>query len=90
MLVFQQERHVVETGAKWRHGAGGAASASRSSSTASWPSYEEGDPRARFDDRRIALSALLGMVNRTAQWFRPRGRLSAGEIAAGYAGLLVG
>jgi hypothetical protein len=29
------------------------------------------------------------MVNHTAQWFRPRGRLSAGEIAAGYAGLLV-
>jgi len=37
----------------------------------------------------VALSALLGMVNHTAQWFRPRGRLSAAEVAAGYAGLLV-
>jgi AcrR family transcriptional regulator len=87
MLVFQQERHVIETGAKWR------------TVRASRKRFEElvdgvladleDDPRARFDDRRIALSALLGMVNHTAQWFRPRGRLSPAEIAAGYAALLV-
>jgi AcrR family transcriptional regulator len=87
MLVFQQERHVIEHGAQWR-----AVRASRKR-------FEElvdgvladleGDPRARFADRRIALSALLGMVNHTAQWFRPRGRLSAAEVAAGYAALLV-
>jgi AcrR family transcriptional regulator len=87
MLVFQQERHVIESGAQWR-----AVRASRKR-------FEElvdgvladleGDARARFEDRRIALSALLGMVNHTAQWFRPRGRLSAAEIARGYADLLV-
>jgi TetR/AcrR family transcriptional regulator, cholesterol catabolism regulator len=87
MLVFQQERHVIERGERWR-----AVRASRKR-------FEElvdgvladleGDPRARFTDRRIALSALLGMVNHTAQWFRPRGRLSAQEVAAGYAALLV-
>ena len=27
------------------------------------------------------LSALLGMVNHTAQWYRPRGRLSPEQIA---------
>ena len=86
MLVFQQERHVIEAA---RSGATSAraASASRSSSTACSP--RRGRPRARFADRRVALFALLGMVNHTAQWFRPRGRLSAGEVAAGYAGLLV-
>jgi TetR/AcrR family transcriptional regulator, cholesterol catabolism regulator len=88
MLVFQQERHVIEDGAQWR-----AVRASRKR-------FEElidgvlaevaGDPRARFADRRIALSALLGMVNHTAQWFRPRGRLSPQEIADGYVDLLLG
>jgi hypothetical protein len=29
------------------------------------------------------------MVNHTAQWFRPRGRLSAREVADGYADLLL-
>ena len=42
----------------------------------------------RFSDRRVALSALLGMVNTTAQWYRPRGRLSPPEIADGYLQLL--
>ena len=39
---------------------------------------------------RLALSALLGMVNHTAQWYRPRGRLDATDIADGYVDLLVG
>jgi TetR/AcrR family transcriptional regulator, cholesterol catabolism regulator len=43
-----------------------------------------------FDDRDLALRALLGMVNHTAQWFRPRGRLSAEQIADGYVDLLLG
>jgi AcrR family transcriptional regulator len=87
MLVFQQERHVIESGSQWR--------AVREGRKA----FEElvdgvladlqDDGRARFADRRVALSALLGMVNHTAQWFRPRGRLSAAEVAAGYAALLV-
>ena len=41
-------------------------------------------------DPRLALFALLGMVNHTAQWYRPRGRLSATEIADGYVDLLLG
>jgi len=48
---------------------------------------ESGD--ATFDDRRLALSALLGMVNHTAQWYRPGGRLKPAEIADGYADLLL-
>ena len=45
------------------------------------------EPRAT---RALALFALLGMVNHTAQWYRPRGRLSATEIADGYVDLLLG
>ncbi|MBI5106830.1 MAG: TetR/AcrR family transcriptional regulator [Solirubrobacterales bacterium] len=85
MLVFQQERHVIEHGDQWRG---------------------VRDSRKRFErlveglldrldgepgiDRRLALSALLGMVNHTAQWYRPRGRLSPEQIADGYTDLLLG
>ena len=87
MLVFQQERHVIEAGAQWRDV---RTSRKRFEELVDGVLAElQDDPRARFADRRVALFALLGMVNHTAQWFRPRGRLSAGEVAAGYAGLLV-
>jgi TetR/AcrR family transcriptional regulator, cholesterol catabolism regulator len=87
MLVFQQERHVIESGARWRDV---RTSRKRFEELVDGVLAElEGDPRAHFADRRIALSALLGMVNHTAQWFRPRGRLSPAEVARGYAELLV-
>ena len=58
-----------------------AASASRGSSTACSPSSrtirEPGSPTGGSRS-----SPCCGMVNHTAQWFRPRGRLSAGEVAA--------
>jgi AcrR family transcriptional regulator len=88
MLVFQQERHVLEHGPQWR-----AVRKQRKD-------FEEllggvlarGERDGRFDfaDRDLALRALLGMVNHTAQWFRPRGRLSAEQIADGYVDLLLG
>jgi len=83
MLVFQQERHVIERGAQWK---------------------KVRDARKRFErlladvlararpndgDDRIALGALLGMVNHTAQWYRPNGRLSPEQIADGYVDLLL-
>jgi AcrR family transcriptional regulator len=87
MLVFQQERHVIEQGARWR------------GVRASRKGFErlvddvlarvEADGAAAFADRRLALSALLGMVNHTAQWYRPRGRLSPAEVADGYVDLVV-
>ncbi len=49
----------------------------------------EAEGAAAYADRRVAISALLGMVNHTAQWFRPRGRLSPEAVADGYAGLLL-
>ena len=85
MLVFQQERHVIEHGAQWK--------AVRDDRKAFERLVEALLDRARPDttvDPRLALSALLGMVNHTAQWFRPRGRLTPEEVADGYADLLLG
>ena len=87
MLVFQQERHVIEHGAQWR---GVRTTRKRfERMIEDLLGRGERDGALRFDDRRVALSALLGMVNHTAQWYRPRGRLTPGEIADGYVDLLV-
>ena len=88
MLVFQQERHIIERGEQWR--------AVRSSRKQFERLVEDTlarvqDARPELEwDRRIALSALLGMVNHSAQWYRPRGRLGPDEIADGYVELLLG
>lgn len=83
MLVFQQERHVIESGERWR-----AVRAARKA-------FEllVAELLARADppgDERLALLALLGMVNHTAQWYRPRGPLAPRQIADGYLALVLG
>jgi AcrR family transcriptional regulator len=88
MLVFQQERHVIDHGDQWRQV---RADRKRFETVVDVALADvERAGGARFDDRRLALSALLGMVNHTAQWYRPRGRLSPEAIADGYVDLLVG
>jgi TetR/AcrR family transcriptional regulator, cholesterol catabolism regulator len=87
MLVFQQERHVIDTGAQWRTI---RADRKRFETLVDTALATIADtPHARFTDRRLALSALLGMVNHTAQWYRPRGRLTPETIADGYVDLLL-
>jgi TetR/AcrR family transcriptional regulator, cholesterol catabolism regulator len=88
MLVFQQERHVIERGEQWR---GVRESRKRFERLLDGVLHEAREAGlTRFDDARLLLAALLGMVNHTAQWYRPRGRLSAREIADGYASLVLG
>ena len=87
MLVFQQERHSIERGDQWRGVRGSRKRFERLVEVALAGVEDRGE--AAFADRRLALSALLGMVNHTAQWYRPRGRLSPVEIADGYVDLLV-
>ncbi len=87
MLVFQQERHAIESGPQWR--------GVRDSRKAFERLVEKALRRAGTTGRpglpeRLALASLLGMVNHTAQWYRPRGRLSPDEIADGYLELLTG
>ena len=85
MLVFQQERHVVERGAQWREVRERRKRFERLVERALSDALDGRDEV----DPRLALSALLGMVNHTAQWYRPRGRLSPDEIADGYTTLLL-
>jgi AcrR family transcriptional regulator len=87
MLVFTQERQAIERQPRWRH------------VRAQRKAFEkilddlltrgEADGSMSFADRRLSLLALLGMVNYTPQWVRPKGRLSASEIADGYCALVL-
>ena len=82
MLVFAQERHVIERESQWRR------------VRAQRKAFEkllddvlargEAEGTMRFEDRGFVLMTLLGMVNYTPQWLNPRGRLSPEQIADGY------
>jgi TetR/AcrR family transcriptional regulator, cholesterol catabolism regulator len=85
MLVFQQERHAIEAGPQWR----GVRDSRKAFERLVADALEQAAAGASAgDDRRLALMALLGMVNHTAQWYRPRGRLTPEEIADGYLDLI--
>ena len=80
MAVFAQERHAIEHEPEWE---------------------DVRAARDRFEAilaRRLAAVgltdrlqhfALLGMVNHTATWVNPRGRLNADEIADGYCDMIL-
>lgn len=94
MLVFNQERHVLERDRRrWREIRdarrsfeellgrllGAAADEVRERRQASGVDSATAEP-----DLPLLRFALLGMVNHSAQWIRPSGRLSPEEIADGY------
>jgi AcrR family transcriptional regulator len=87
MLVFQQQRHAIESGPQWRGVRDSRKAFERLVESALGRAGAAGRPGF---DQRLALASLLGMVNHTAQWYRPRGRLSPDEIADGYLELLSG
>jgi TetR/AcrR family transcriptional regulator, cholesterol catabolism regulator len=87
MLVFQQERHVIDHGEQWERIRERRKRFERLVARLLRDAHDRGLLRA--EDSRLALSALLGMVNYTAQWHRPRGRLTACEIADGYLDLIL-
>jgi AcrR family transcriptional regulator len=83
MRVFQQERQLIERGPRWRAVRG---------SRKEFERVLEGVLEAGgfvHPDRRIALEALLAMINALPQWFRPRGRLTADQVADGFCDLLL-
>ncbi len=86
MRVFQQERHTIESGSQWR----GIRESRKAFERLIEHALEEANATGPGPmSTRLALVALLGMVNHTAQWYRPRGRFSAEEIAEGYLSLLL-
>jgi TetR/AcrR family transcriptional regulator, cholesterol catabolism regulator len=82
MLVFAQERHVIEREPQWRRVRGQRKAFEQLLDDVLARGEREGT--MVFGDRGFALLALLGMVNYTPQWLRPRGRLSPEQIADGY------
>ena len=82
MLVFQQERHLIESGERWRS----VRAARKAFERLVAETLDGADTRVRSP---LPLLALLGMVNHTAQWYRPRGALSPEQIADGYVALLL-
>ena len=87
MRVFQQERHVIEREPQW-----GDIRAKRLEFERILDGLLaqcEQDGSLTVDDRRLALLALLGMVNYTSTWYRGGGRLRPRQIADGYHDMLV-
>lgn len=87
MLAFQQERQVIESQPQWRRVRTQRKAFERILDGILADAEREGS--MTFGDRGLVLLAVLGMVNGTAQWLRPRGRLSPEEIAEGYFEMLV-
>jgi TetR/AcrR family transcriptional regulator, cholesterol catabolism regulator len=87
MLVFAQERHVIERDPQWRRLRRRRKAFEQILDDVLARGEEEGT--MSFEDRGLTLLALLGMVNYTPQWLRPRGRLTAEQIADGYCDLLL-
>ncbi|MBK5221199.1 MAG: TetR family transcriptional regulator [Thermoleophilia bacterium] len=87
MLVFAQERHVLERDPQWAHLRRRRKEFEQILDELLARGEAEGT--MSFPDRSMTLLALLGMVNYTPQWLRPAGRLSAAEIADHYCDLIL-
>jgi len=87
MLVFAQERHVIEREPQWREVRRQRKAFERILDDVL--ARGERDGTLVFADRPLTLLALLGMVNHAATWLAPRGRLSPEQIADGYCDLIL-
>jgi AcrR family transcriptional regulator len=85
VLVFTQVRHLVDHGEEWA----GVRRSRKDFETLLEAALAE-LPDATPQATRLRLYALLGAVNHTVQWYRPRGPLSPQEIADGYTRLAIG
>lgn len=87
MIVFQQERYLIEREPQWRHVAAQRKRFERLLDETLERVEREGG--VAFEDRRLTTLALLGMVNHLPQWYRPRGRLSVEQITAGFCDMVL-
>ena len=87
MIVFAQERHVIEREPQWRRVRGKRKEFERLLDGILARGERAG--AIRGGDRGLILMALLGMVNYTPQWLDPKGRLDPEQIADGYCDLIL-
>ncbi len=87
MVVFNQERRTLERDAAWAHIRASRKAFEAIVADVLRRGMDEG--AFRVADPQLALLALLGMGNYTAQWYAPDGRLDADAIADGYCALLL-
>jgi TetR/AcrR family transcriptional regulator, cholesterol catabolism regulator len=82
MIVFERERNAPEKGPGWTR-----IRKRREEFVGLLDEIlirGERDRSMQFEDRRLSLLSVLGMVNYTPHWLNPCGRLSAREIADRY------
>jgi len=88
MLVFQQERHVIERDPRWSTVRDHRKQFERLLDDVLVAGEAEG--AFAFADRGLALLSLLAMVNYTPQWLRAGGRLSTAAVADGFCDIILG
>lgn len=87
MAVFQQERRVIEREPQWRRVRQSRKRFEKLLDGVLARCQDAG--LLAVEDRSLALRALLGMVNHTAQWYRPGGPLKTTAIADGFCDLVL-
>ena len=87
MLVFAQERHAIERDPQWRKVRRQRKAFEQLLDDVLARGEAEGT--MAFADRGLTLRALLGMINYSPVWLRPRGRLSTEQIADGWCEMIL-
>jgi len=87
MLVFQQERHVIERDPRWSTVRDHRKQFERLLDGVLKRGVQEGD--FTFADRGLTLLSLLAMVNSTPQWLNPAGRLNPTRVADGFCDIIL-
>jgi AcrR family transcriptional regulator len=87
MIVFERERATLEADPRWEQ----VRRARREFERLLAGVLERGRADGSFaiDDPQLVLLALLGMVNHTANWLRPAGRLRPEQVADSFCDVLL-
>ncbi|HYV15611.1 MAG TPA: TetR/AcrR family transcriptional regulator [Conexibacter sp.] len=87
MVVFERERATLEADPRWEQ----VRRARREFEHLLAGVLERGRADGSFaiDDPQLVLLALLGMVNHTANWLRPAGRLRPEQVADSFCDVLL-
>jgi len=87
MVVFTRERATLERDPRWAQVRRARDAFERL--LAGVLEAGRADGSFAIEDPQLVLLALLGMVNHTPQWLKPRGRLSPEQVADGFCDVLL-